>query len=568
MLRVLNNFPEWRLYALSPVLLTVTYDPDASINGIRNSTNTRTMFKRKKPVSFILLLAIPLIVIICRPAYGQERPDSKLLQAVPVVPPGEASPVCPWAAEVTGQTGAEAAPGNDAYANAITLNVDDPCVNGTNKQATTQGGEAYGCQGTPTKTVWYKFIATATDHFVEVELLTTNSCYLSSAVWNASGTSSPPTGSPLSCEDASGGPGLNIHNLTGLTIGNTYYVQVSYTGGGICGNNSNNNTGTTFCIQVGKPVSCPACSVPCGTVCQFNTMPTVPQVVSACTKYDLKPRINKNQWKTACFNFTAIYHSLSLQMVVNTVGCISGTVQQFNWTVQDASCGANVSSGNLSNLNATGLSVGSNYVLCYSWQAACQHNSVYPFIVSNSPLPIELMSFQAALEKDKVKIKWTTASETNNDHFEVERSTDGITFKTIENIKGAGTFSGILSYSFYDEQPLPGNAYYRLKQVDDNGSFTFSKKVAVHYVRKEDQVTIIPNPVKNEMHIKYYAVQNDLIILRITDMTGAVVLSKPISAAFEGLNLFSFTASDLKPGMYTANLMRPDKTITTRFSRE
>jgi len=462
----------------------------------------------------------------------------------------------------------EAAPANDAFANAIQLTINSACTTGTNKQATTQAGEAYGCQGSPTKTVWYKFTATAGSHFVEIEMTASSGCYLSSAIWNAPGNANPPTGTPISCETASGGPTLNIHNLTGLVVNNIYYIQVSYQGGLFCGNNSNANTGANFCIQVGTPVVCATCSNTCGTVCQFPAPPTLAQVLSTCTKYDLKSRMNKDDWKTECFGFTAISNSLNLQMVINSSGCIFGNVQQFNWSVQDAGCGANVASGNLSNLNATGLTAGNDYVLCYSWQASCQHNSIYPYIVSNSQLPVEFLSFNAEQERDRIKLRWSTASETGNDRFEIERGTDGITFKTIEKVEGAGNYNGLLSYTFFDEQPLTGNTYYRLKQVDVNGAFMFSKKVAVNYVKKEDQVTIIPNPVKGEMHVKYYAGRKELIILRITDMTGTVIISKPITVSFEGLNLFSFSADELKPGMYTANLMRKDRTITARFSKE
>lgn len=517
---------------------------------------------------FLLLITVASLSLPWNEVHAQPTRGEDILNKNQTNQTDDSSPVYPFEHEDPEAPGPESVPGNDSYANATLLTIDASCINGTNKEATTQVGEAYGCQGTCTKTVWYKFIATSTSHFVEIELISTSGCYLSSAVWNASGNANPPTGSPLSCEDANGGPNLNIHNLSGLSIGSIYYIQVSYTGGFFCGNNNSSNTGTNFCIQVGTPVSCVACNNPCGPVCQFNSTPTLAQVQANCTKYDLKSRINRNQWRTACFTFTAIYHSLNLQMVVNYSGCFGGPVLQFNWTVQNAACGAIIASGNLSNLNATGLTVGGQYVLCYSWQAACQHNFVYPYIVSNSPLPVEMLSFTAQPERERVKIKWMTASEINNDHFEIERSTNGLSFKTLQKVQGAGNYNGILSYSFFDEKPVPGNSYYRLKQVDINGAFSISQKVAVNYVAREDQVTIIPNPVKSEMHVKYYASQNDLIILRITDMTGTIVLSKPVNVAFEGLNLFSFTVDELKPGIYTANLMRNDKTITTRFSKQ
>lgn len=107
------------------------------------------------------------------------------------------------------------------------------------------------------------------------------------------------------------------------------------------------------------------------------------------------------------------------------------------------------------------------------------------------PLPVELISFEAHLNNRQVDLFWQTATEHNNDYFSVERSHDGTSWETIENLQGAGNSSSLLSYQTYDFYPYRGIGYYRLKQVDYDGKTTFSE---IQRVYKTDDLLILPNP--------------------------------------------------------------------------
>ena len=101
------------------------------------------------------------------------------------------------------------------------------------------------------------------------------------------------------------------------------------------------------------------------------------------------------------------------------------------------------------------------------------------FTISSSsspatPLPIELLYFNAQCETSNTKLIWATASETNNDYFSVEKSHDGSTFENIGNVAGAGFSNTLLPYSLIDDNPYSDITYYRLKQTDFNGNFTYS----------------------------------------------------------------------------------------------
>ncbi|MCB2408982.1 T9SS type A sorting domain-containing protein [Hymenobacter lucidus] len=95
-------------------------------------------------------------------------------------------------------------------------------------------------------------------------------------------------------------------------------------------------------------------------------------------------------------------------------------------------------------------------------------------IGSDSPLPVELTAFDVIRQNNAVLLKWATASEKNNDRFEVQRSPDGQKFTTISTVSGSGTSNKATSYSAKDTGPLAGETYYRLRQVDTNGSDSYS----------------------------------------------------------------------------------------------
>jgi hypothetical protein len=141
-------------------------------------------------------------------------------------------------------------------------------------------------------------------------------------------------------------------------------------------------------------------------------------------------------------------------------------------------------------------------------------SSVYPPPSANSfaalfslanliahPLPIELSSFIAERKNDGVLLKWKTASELSNAYFSIERSTTGDTFTELYQVEGAGTVKTVSEYEWLDKHPVAGRSYYRLKQVDLDGNFSFSKIVAIYNKSVgEDTLSIYPVPVTDLIH--------------------------------------------------------------------
>jgi hypothetical protein len=141
---------------------------------------------------------------------------------------------------------------------------------------------------------------------------------------------------------------------------------------------------------------------------------------------------------------------------------------------------------------------------------------------STNPLPIELINFTAIGTDQNVLLNWQTASEINNDYFEIERSTDGENFIPIQQVNGAGNSSQILNYSTIDYSPFIGINYYRLKQTDFDGAFSYSDVKQVNFI-SSDVLRVYPNPAQNEVFVQF----NDEVVfdeITLTDVTGKIIL--------------------------------------------
>ncbi len=165
-------------------------------------------------------------------------------------------------------------------------------------------------------------------------------------------------------------------------------------------------------------------------------------------------------------------------------------------------------------------------------------------------LPVSLTKFTAIKKTDGALIQWTTASELNNDRFELERSTDGKIFINIANIKGKGTSTTINNYSFTDRNPSNGVNYYRLVQYDFDGKASTSDVVALTFSLADNgndfSILIYPNPTKEKIFVNIKAQQNSQVKVAIYNLQGQ--LMKQLS--FSGNELIQQDIQELKTGVY------------------
>ena len=146
-----------------------------------------------------------------------------------------------------------------------------------------------------------------------------------------------------------------------------------------------------------------------------------------------------------------------------------------------------------------------------------------PFVLTplTSPLPVELLSFDAKPVGSAVQLDWTTASERNNDYFTILRSSDGTTFEELFTMEGAGVSNVPLYYTGVDRDPLMGTSYYKLRQTDTDGSTSESEVEVVHF-GTSTILAAYPNPAEEVLNI--VGLTGTVGTLRITDALGRTVL--------------------------------------------
>ncbi len=176
--------------------------------------------------------------------------------------------------------------------------------------------------------------------------------------------------------------------------------------------------------------------------------------------------------------------------------------------------------------------------------------------------PVELRSFTAQPSKAHVTLNWATASELNNDYFDIERSTDGRSFQKIERVKGAGTTDLTLHYSYKDVKPQRGQNYYRLKQVDFDDTFEYSDIITADFKGSDQVVKIIPTHSFGEFSVVFFDVFDENAPIEVFDLIGNRVLTGYLPT---GGNEVHFDVSNLNSGQYYIRVRGADDYITERF---
>ncbi len=150
---------------------------------------------------------------------------------------------------------------------------------------------------------------------------------------------------------------------------------------------------------------------------------------------------------------------------------------------------------------------------------------------TSSPLSVNLIRFTGKNVNEKyAQLDWTTSGEMNNDHFEIQRSGANSDFETIGTLKGSGTTSMSHQYTFNDMEPLDGTDFYRIKQVDISGNYSYSTVVPVRFNLKK--IEIFPNPAHEKFYVKNNArfADGNAVIIKLMDFTGKVLYKQTASS--------------------------------------
>ncbi len=188
-------------------------------------------------------------------------------------------------------------------------------------------------------------------------------------------------------------------------------------------------------------------------------------------------------------------------------------------------------------------------------------------VIGAGPTPVDLLYFNAEnIKCNTMELTWETASEKNNDYFEVERSVNGRDFLTVGKVDGTNKPSGS-SYTFLDDKNMVGipNFYYRLKQVDFDGKFEHFDIIRVENSCENEGVSmsVYPNPAFDKVNISLNGLsENERVKLVITNVIGEVVMTIPNASASD---VNEIKLNGLTAGIYNVKLVGFEETTSKRF---
>ena len=267
----------------------------------------------------------------------------------------------------------------------------------------------------------------------------------------------------------------------------------------------------------------------------------------------------------------------AMWFITETVSGGSNVNMQFQWNGTDEATSFVRSSCYMShytnsawdNPGSNGSASGSNpYTFTYSNYTG----TFSPFGMGGSggPLPVKLLYFKAKNQNGTSHITWATASEINNDYFNIEKSKDGKNFEIIGKINGAGNSQQILKYEFIDSNLASGINYYRLKQTDYNGEFSYSDiEIINNYKENENKIklSLYPVPATDLINIELNSVADLKTRVKVLNILGNPVLEKNITLQ-RGNNHVEMDINNLPEGVYFIQIPELENYQSTRFLKK
>jgi len=191
-------------------------------------------------------------------------------------------------------------------------------------------------------------------------------------------------------------------------------------------------------------------------------------------------------------------------------------------------------------------------------EATTDNFSLFTLASISTPLPIELINWTVKwLNNNKIQsiLNWTTASEINNDYFEIQHTEDLSSWTIIGSIQASGNSSSTVNYEYIDNNPYSKITYYRLKQVDYDGSFTYSNILALSKDNTVIEIiNIYPNPAENTVFFEVLSTQNTNVIVHIIDPLGKAVFTRKAQVVV-GKNLFNIDIRHFASGVYVLKVV-------------
>ncbi|MBA4239970.1 MAG: hypothetical protein C0448_04555 [Sphingobacteriaceae bacterium] len=424
---------------------------------------------------------------------------------------------------------------------------------GTISGATASGVATGTCSGTADDDVWYSFVASSTSMNINLNNVTGSTTDLYHSVY--AGTCGSP-GTALICSDP------NSSTINGLTVGNTYFIRIfSYT------STSGQNTTFSLCINPTPP---PPSNTTCAQMQPFcSGSPYVFQAQSGGTAAPVGPNYGCLSTKP---NPTWFYLEIATPGTMEVDLTAGSDVDFAMWgpypdlATGQADCSTypapidcSYSSSNTEQMDIANAQTGEVYIVLVTNYA----NIIQSITLNQAPgatattncaiipLPIELLYFKGNLTENKeVVLDWATETERNNDYFVIEKSSDANQWELLSIIDGKGNSDVKVAYSTTDHNPYSDISYYRLKQVDFDGSYKYTKTISVDIRETKNHITNVrPNPTKDILSYDIISFGKGQIDVELISFTGEII-SYENKSIEQGKNTSSMNLSNLNNGVY------------------
>ncbi len=442
-------------------------------------------------------------------------------------------------------------------------------TSGTIAGATASGVALGACFGTADDDVWYSFVANGTSMNINLNNVSGSTTDLYHSVYSGS-CGSP--GTALICSDP------NSSTISGLTIGNTYFIRIySYT--------STTGQTTTFdlCINPTPPpptnVTCPQMQPICsGSPIVFQAQSGGGSAAPG-PNYDCLATTPNPTW---FYLEIATPGSMAIDLTAGSDVDFAMWGPYSNLPDAQADCSTyplpidcSYSGSNVELMDIASVNVGEVYVVLVT-----NYANVIQSITLNQAsgatattncaivtLPIGLLYFNAEPNEGVVNLDWATESEENNDYFEIERSVDAVTWEKLTQKDGQGNSTLQTKYSHTDQNPHSGLSYYRLKQVDFDLSYSYSNIVSVDLSKNNEFISNVhPNPTNDLVYFDLTTKSKGDVTIEVINYSGEVVYTTNKNVEL-GKNPLHVSLQEFKSGVYLikAKIENSGKTLTQKI---
>ena len=185
-------------------------------------------------------------------------------------------------------------------------------------------------------------------------------------------------------------------------------------------------------------------------------------------------------------------------------------------------------------------------------------------------LPLTIDQFRGVYSNGFILLKWTTFTEINIDHFEVERSADGVEFRQLGRVESIGLTNNNNSYSFNDITAAGGSNFYRLVMIDNQGNYTYSKSIMVSIDVKGISVSVVyPNPFSKRVVVRISSDKDkEQVIIRIINSEGTVVRTQPAEVYRGDNNITVKDVNELPGGLYYLEVLAENRSMKTKLMKQ